>query len=415
MRQPTEIIRIDPRDFISTPDEDCPACGAAGQLGLLMVTATAYRKRCRVCMQDQVRELPALAPKRVLYLDQMAISNLLKCTLSEHQHKFADDNPATHHGFWTRLLGQLERLVHLNLLVCPLSSIHELEAAFDPRLSGNLRSFHSQLAGDIDLEHHETVKRFQLELACRAWLEHSEPEPLNVGDVIHGRLDAWLDRFTVNANYPVTQDELDGLRVRREETDERLQGAVSEWRKQSSRSFAEFFSEQLDAYGPGMASTRPFDLMSGLRREIEVHGVPPEDCDAQMDAFLHSASPATITFAQVAAGLLATISWRASRNQLARPTRGLLNDIQSISTYLPLVDGMFVDNECARFLQEPELNGRLPYSAQVFSLESRDDLLNWLTEIENSAPAGHEQLVERVYGSGWLKPRASPNPSSIAR
>lgn len=146
-------------------------------------------------------------------------------------------------------------------------------------------------------------------------------------------------------------------------------------------------------------------LMIGLRAQLEDHGVAPEQWRAQIDAFLQSEAPTKVYFAEIAAGMLAALAWRAGHNQLARPTRGLRADIQAISTYLPYVDAMFVDNECAQLLRRSPLHGRLSHTTRIFSIGSRDELLDWLTEIEDQAPPGHLDLVEHVYGPSWLKPR----------
>ena len=146
-------------------------------------------------------------------------------------------------------------------------------------------------------------------------------------------------------------------------------------------------------------------LMIGLRAQLEDHGVAPEQWRAQIDAFLQSEAPTKVYFAQIAAAMLAALAWRAAHNQLSPPTRGLHADLQTISTYLPYVNAMFLDNECARVLREAPLQSRLPYTTRIFSIDSHDELLDWLTEIEDQAPPGHLDLVEHVYGPSWLKPR----------
>lgn len=339
-------------------------------------------------------------------LDQLAVSNLIKTTLPEHRHKFDADNAATHFGYWPRLLESLDRLVHLNLLVCPRSSVHEHEAAFDSRLSGPLRSFHAQLAGDVDLEDHETVKRFQLELRFKAWLGDCKPEHLERQDVVRGHPNAWLDRFMVNAHYPVSPGEIAALRAHRDEVDENLQAMVSDWRQQSDRSFEEFFDEQLAAYGPACKNAPSLsDLMISLRAQLDDESVPPDQWSTAIEAFLESDAPSETPFAQIAGGLLAAMAWRASRNQLGRPTRGLRADLQAIATYMPYVDAMFVDNECARLLREAPLAGRLSFGTLIFSPDSREEFIEWLRRLEGRAPAGHVNLVGSVYGDAWLMPR----------
>ena len=190
---------------------------------------------------------PAGARTQASPLDQLAISNLLKTTLKEPAgHKFTEDRAATQSGYWPQLLNRLERLVHLNLLVCPRSKHHELEAAFDDRLSGHLRSFHEQLAANVQFEHQLTVERFQLEMSCVAWLNSREPESLGRGEVVRGRLDAWLDRFVVNAYYPVTPDEISRLRAERDRIDGGLRVRFVRWRDEGPREFDALFGEQVD-------------------------------------------------------------------------------------------------------------------------------------------------------------------------
>src|SRR3954464_2383075 len=73
---PDETFVIDPRDWISPPFIACPFCGAE-EFGVLMITRSSYVRRCRACMKDEQFGLPALA-KKILYLDQFAISKLMK-------------------------------------------------------------------------------------------------------------------------------------------------------------------------------------------------------------------------------------------------------------------------------------------------------------------------------------------------
>ena len=42
--------------------------------------------------------------------------------------------------------------------------------------------------------------------------------------------------------------------------------------------------------------------------------------------------------------------------------------------------------------------------ARIFTVDSRDAFVGYLDEIERSAPAGHQQLVEAVYGENYLQP-----------
>lgn len=48
-------------------------------------------------------------------------------------------------------------------------------------------------------------------------------------------------------------------------------------------------------------------------------------------------------------------------------TPGLMNDFRSIATYAPYVDAMFIDRQCANFLNEGDLLKNLRHRARVFS------------------------------------------------
>ena len=75
-----------------------------------------------------------------------------------------------------------------------------------------------------------------------------------------------------------------------------------------------------------------------------------------------------------------------------------------LSAYLPYCDAMFVDKEMHGLLDEPPLKTALNYGTKVFSPRSKQDFLDFLDQIENSAPAEHMAKVREVYGDGWEKP-----------
>lgn len=69
-------VRIDSRTFIRPPFTECPKCHAQ-ELGVLMVCEQHYVRRCRSCLTPVSIPLPTLR-KRIVYLDQFAISNMMK-------------------------------------------------------------------------------------------------------------------------------------------------------------------------------------------------------------------------------------------------------------------------------------------------------------------------------------------------
>ena len=99
-------LRIDPRDFIGGPFEDCPKC-RQHEFGVLHVHDNSYTRRCRSCWHTLTFVLPKLR-KKVIYLDQFVFSNIMKMLSAETPgHNRAKAEP-----LWRELfesLGDYER------------------------------------------------------------------------------------------------------------------------------------------------------------------------------------------------------------------------------------------------------------------------------------------------------------------
>lgn len=101
---------FDPRVFISPPYTECPYCGRMS-FGVLMIRKDYYTRRCRECMRPTGYESAASYPlppvsKRVLYLDQSVISDMMKALNPEmNAHKQGRVDP-----FWHELFVKLDRL-----------------------------------------------------------------------------------------------------------------------------------------------------------------------------------------------------------------------------------------------------------------------------------------------------------------
>ncbi|MGZ3493044.1 MAG: hypothetical protein ACXU9S_16365, partial [Gemmatimonadaceae bacterium] len=193
------------------------------------------------------------------------------------------------------------------------------------------------------------------------------------------------------------------LREVRERLDNQLSRIVEEWARQSERTFDERRDEQLKAFGPSYigepAGSEFFGLMWSAMDERDV---PVARRRATVNEFLRSEAPAQIRAAQLRAGFLAAIGWSAARGQLGRVTASLRWDLQSISAYAPYVDAMFVDRQCHRLMRDTQLAEAIPAELAVFSVENLGAFEHWLDEVEASAPAGHFEVLDEMYGPSWL-------------
>jgi hypothetical protein len=115
---------FDPRVFIRPPYITCPNCGAEVQFGVLMI-GWGYTRRCRECWFTERYDLPEIR-KRVIYLDQMAISDMMKA-LNPACPAYERVDP-----FWRELFEKLDVLKKLQVIVCPDSATHRAESAVAP-------------------------------------------------------------------------------------------------------------------------------------------------------------------------------------------------------------------------------------------------------------------------------------------
>jgi hypothetical protein len=100
------LRRIDPRDFVMSPDVVCPQCQQC-EFGILSIYDQGYSRRCRACLYGQHFPLPPVK-KTLIYLDQFAISNLL---FANPTGKEAESPTKTLDPFWSNLLNKLQRLL----------------------------------------------------------------------------------------------------------------------------------------------------------------------------------------------------------------------------------------------------------------------------------------------------------------
>lgn len=410
----TPSFLFDPRTLITGPFRHCPECGGRNQFGVLSVHAHHYVRRCRECRHSASEALPRL-DKKILYLDQFALSRFVRVAATESEPRAGDE-------FWNELFATVTRLVRLQLLLCPESEFHQDESLVSP-MYGPLRSMYVVLASGTHFRDHTTVWARQLAEDAKLWQagRPSSP-PVNVRHALDGNLDGWSDRILVTARTDYSEERLDEMRRSRDETHAALASTFERWRE-GRRTFDEIVREEamgwvsavLDAYagyyGRVVAwqdglETAPEELfppsavliVKGLEGAMAEAGVRPEQVLGSTLDYLSSGRVYEVPFLKIMSMLFAAAARKAMAGQMRPPTRGFVTDVRVLSTVLPYCDAVLVDNECAAFLAERPLSSALAFGSKVFSLNQRDQLLEWLYDIELSASREHLALAAEVYG-----------------
>jgi hypothetical protein len=198
-------FRFDPRDLIAGPFVRCPNCGG-DQFGIHIVAARSYQRRCRNCWHGVRFELPMLS-RKVLYIDQFVISNMMKALDRTHpRHHTTADDP-----FWRALFERLDRLVKLQVVICPPSDVHRSESLVSA-YHAPLKRMSEQLSQGVTFDEVDAISQRQLYVALNAWLQ-GQPAQFEFAPerVTHGGINDWKESLiiSVRMDYPQPCDRCD--------------------------------------------------------------------------------------------------------------------------------------------------------------------------------------------------------------
>lgn len=400
--------------FETHPFIDCPTCGAASAFGVLHIGGNRLSQRCQKCRFTENTALPAL-DKKVIYLDQFAISNIYKIRSGETLKQ-----PHVH-DFWVEFEKRIARAQMAQAAIFPPSNIHQDETIVSP-FPSELRIAHEMFGGDASLVDSETLNARQEMEFAKAFM-NGQPAPdleFDADSALQGNRNGWLSHLhiTVNSDYSSFAD---GLRESRDRLHTAMLPLFERWQTEKPP-FEAVLKEELAAFGKGRIQAsvltwrRYIDAMErqdgeeifnislsfGMRhlmammRAFKHYGVPEDDCLQKIFEFWSWPELEKIPFHKNSAHMFAAVAARLASGQKKKPTQGLNNDIQAISTFAPYVDVMFVDIECENLLKDGRLKRALSYKARIFSKASSKDFFDYLESLEDG-------LSDEIkYWSGFL-------------
>jgi hypothetical protein len=368
-------------------------------------------------------------PKKIVYLDQFVISNITKILDPDFPRRahLLEKQP-----FWLDLYKRLDRLLKLQLIVCPDSHYHRTESLLsgDPDFD-SLQDVYSHLSNDCTFHDATMILRWQLLHYFRDYLEgHPEREPIiPVSDVVHGDLNKWNDRFRVTVPYRTDANEVASLRSQREKLYGTVEEIFKKW-QQDRTSFKLSVQEEAQALGHGLLEVfasyltkwmaysfrletpqSPLELlppssvilvlgMFDILAEYKVSD-PMEQLQKVGD-YLRSPHFLRLPFVRVSSMLYAAVARKAS-SMKSPPNRGATTDVTVIASVLPYCHAMFVDNEMAGYLRERPLRDEVArFGTRIFSPTSKASFLAYLDEIEATAEERHLKWVKATYPSRWF-------------
>ena len=301
--------------------------------------------------------------KKVIYVDQFAISDMMKAVnVQARAHKRVD-------SFWLEVFELLERACKLQLAVCPSSPVHRDESLVSKDFK-LLKRMYEQLSNGVTFRHHNQIEQMQTDAALVAWLDGRQARhELGPERVTNGSVHEWQSRFlvTVDVNYSsktsasirrnrswLKQELTQWFERCRQRTDKSFEYALSVERKgrrdRLLKAYSDWRNRQLEV-GMGLRSfthenVSPLpgaDQMRAIFEVLKNRGLDEQDRQSKAHEFLESEQFLGTPMNKISTRLFATIAHAAANHQKSPPDRGVFNDIDVVSAYLPYCDAMLID------------------------------------------------------------------------
>ena len=250
MEEKIKEIVFDPRLLISPPFTKCPKCGS-NLFGILAIRNYHYEKRCRECMYPKGNEtswtiaLPKLK-KKVIYLDQMAISNMMKGLNPMYKASKSKQLDA----IWLKLFEKLDKLSKMQIIICPSSSFQEEESSLSSYYS-SLRKMYELLGGGTKFINRLQLQIYQTLDALECFINNEEYSFLkkkNLSEVLTDDIDGWQDRIFITVHMDCTENEVEKARELRNEVSEEFNRKLfQKWQLEKSKEFNDFLKIEENA------------------------------------------------------------------------------------------------------------------------------------------------------------------------
>ncbi len=412
--------------FIRDPFTACPKCGQE-EFGVASVSGNSYLKRCRACNLSSHLDLPPVK-KKIVYVDQNGISNMMKALNPDAKgHERALENP-----FWLELYDRLDISGSMQLLLCPSSDTHGLESAASPDFAAYKRLYEHLSHGTRFRDLH-SIRLGQFSEAVRNEVGDTDQGAWHADrtEAFHNSPDTWCDWFYFTFTQTYLRDGAEEHRYMLDQLSSEINSVMDNYGGSTTREYRVLLEREKRAMPRAIAQAAQEHLQHML--EVFSGRRAPDLCEVQgplvLD-YLHVAHSAfercglesekarreardlvkdvefwfQIPFNRIQCMLWAAAARKAASGKKKQPSRGMPDDVKTISVLLPYCDAMFLDNECAALLSEGPLRDEIDYGTQIFSQNSKTELLEYLDGLKGSATPAHLAALKDVYGDRYITP-----------
>ena len=410
----------------------CPYCGKK-TFGISEIFSHYYTRKCSRCFypnpernEPEVRyRLPYLS-KKIIYLDQFALSYMVRVMhpdLRATGNHRADD-------FWVQLYKKLDRLVKLQIIICPQSSFH-LQESVVSNFFESLEKMYHLLSRGFSFIQESQIRKKQFENSVKNWIwgiSTKSTADFLIKDVINGDINSWLPReiqfspsnYSLDYEYKlrrarkrIHQQWIDEFYIWKEHSDAKFEQWVEDFYLSLTKNIFSNYSEYMKgiiAFPKHqisdiklcdflLDSINPIKLIHSI---FQNEGIGLDDLWLNTWLYFQSESFQQIPFIKLYALFYASFARKAGSGQKKPPDRGMTNDLNILSLLLPYCDAMFIDNQCHACLEEQDVRSNFDFSTKVFSLNNKEKFLEYLEKLENNFPIKYRKKTEELYGTDYI-------------
>ena len=429
--RPERMIKFSRKDLISGPYKQCPKCHEKDTFGVFTSIGgvNSYSRECINCGHTEDYPLPKIR-KKIIYLDQFVISNLVKLLDRDHKsHEAIKDDP-----FWEKLFVKLEEASRLQLIVCPDSFYHRDESIVGKNDFKLMRRLYEHLSGGKTLYSGLMIQDIQINEHFKNWLQNKKTifnfDPQNI---CNEDLNEWTIGLGLTVNIPPLPGEIEKLISYNDLTKEQIKNIWTRWQTEKYFKFLDRIKEETLGLWKGMLeelkifAEREAELerkaLSGEKYDIKIEDIFPPSTLRTLESLRRIAislgvpedkiletigryfndpdSLLEIPRIHISSMMFAGLARLAQLGKKNPPKA--FTDVSFISSYLPYCDALFIDIESRTILNDTpkETPSNLrpdKYPAKIFSLRQKEEFLYYLDQLIKDIPSDQMEIIKDIKG-----------------
>ena len=374
----------------------CPFCKKVSYY-ISLIEQGLCTKKCRSCQIQDRLELPKIQ-KKVIYLDQFVLSKIMMSLNGNHpSHEKilkADGD------FWIMLFKKLDRLTRAQLIICPKSFVHHNESMLFEGYFTCIREIYDHLSCGIMFGHREKIKDNQILHDFSNFLQGKQDSTICLYPecVTSLTLNNWVTQLGTPITLNPFTDEYQYIKSSQDGQYKKFKILIEKWRDPKNKLLIkDLLDRELQASMRSFSPSLRVTMIDQCKKKNGDFGL------AKIAEYLQSRFYERIPYIMISSACFAHIANKVAVDRRIKklPNIGTFNDIEAVSCFLPYADAMFIDNVMAGYLKEKPLSEEIAkYSTKTFCSKTKEDLLDYLNEIENNN-SSHLKKVKNIYGAVW--------------